>query len=125
MANAFKSVLTRSAQYSQLKTKYYGIVKGLFKNSRKLFPCTEKEKKDKISQAEYNERLAHNIGLTLLRKLKKYLRRLLHIQLNSLKKQEEPPVEKNKGFPQLKNLFEENDLELNNKPQKVFDILVH
>lgn len=124
LANSFKSILTRSAQYSQLKTKFYGIVKGFFKKSRNLYPYPESEKIEKISKAEYSAKLAQNIGFTLMRRLKKHLRKLLHIQLNSLKKQEEPPLEKNKGFPQLKNLFQEVNVQENSQPQKIFDILV-
>ena len=138
MANSFKSLLTKSAQNSQLKTKYYGIVKGYFKNFKGIM--SERNAREKVDKDEYMAELARRIGAHLLRKLKKNLRKHLRIQLDALGSQSHsedvpdtsPPLSENlsvgehhvRVYPQLRQLVREEKKSLSSKPQKFFDLLV-
>ena len=137
-------MMNKSVQYSQLKTKYYGIVKGYFKNFKGIM-CQKVPKKtdEKTHKDEYRVQLARMIGTHLLRKLNKTLRKHMRIQLNSIKNPE--PEEEDSGTPEsggvsesdlpseeqrkkpyihLRPLVREEQPSISSEPQKFFDLLV-
>lgn len=130
--------MSKTAQHSQLKTKYYGIVKGFFKNFKGI---SMKRLDSKANKDEFTIELARRIGSHLVRKLKKALKKHLSIQLNTLE-QESKEVEV-KGDPivssvsrkerdyknirpynQLKSLAKEEKVNINSQTQKIFDVFV-
>jgi hypothetical protein len=122
-----------------LKTKYYGIVKGFFKNFKGV---SMKRLDAKTNKQQFTIELARRIGSHLIKKLKKALRKHLLIQLNLLEQEAKEIVEVNddlivssvshrerdykniRPYNQLKSLAREEKQSINFQPQKIFDILV-
>ena len=137
MANSFKALLSKTAQHSQLKTKFYGIVKGLFENFKGI-----SDKKEDQNKKEFIVALARRIGSHLVNKLRKNIKKNMRSQLNDFEKQleeENKPDDdimasnelrdKNdyspvKAYTELRSLAREEKITTNLLSQKFFDILV-
>ena len=76
LANSFKYVLGKSSQYSQLQTKYYGIVEGMLQNFQTMSKCQFKSAPKLIETLNEPDRVYHLVFDIILEKLKKILLKL-------------------------------------------------
>ena len=127
--------MSKTAQHSQLKTKFYGIVKGLFTSFKGIVKNNKPDNKE-----EYIIELAKKIGSFLVAKLKKNVRKNLLIQLDKFEKEitnkDQPeviigniPHSEEEFHPigpytQLRSLAKEEKRNSNYLSQKFFDLLV-
>ena len=90
MASSFKSLLGKSTQDSQLKTKYFGLVTGMLKNYKGLLQSEKEEKREGAKNSSLKQeaqskddnfrKSAMKMGFYLMKKLKNNLRKYSRVK---------------------------------------------